>query len=231
MTPDRTTVTSTANERIKAAVRLRDRAGADGTGQTIVDGAREIARALDGGVSISEAFACRELVQTAAAEDVVARLRARDRCDRCLPDGHGQACLRRPIRRRRRRRSHTLDRSRGARAAREPLVVVVESVEKPGNLGAVLRTADGAGADAVIAADPLTDLFNPNAIRASLGTIFRVPVAAGPVLRRPRLAPRPWNPPDRGPGRRRDAIHAGGPARAARDRPRQRSRRTERGVG
>ena len=56
--------------------------------------------------------------------------------------------------------------------------MVVEGVEKPGNLGAILRSADGAGADALIAADPRTDLFNPNAIRASLGTVFTVPVAA-----------------------------------------------------
>ena len=62
----------------------------------------------------------------------------------------------------------------------DPLVVVLEGVEKPGNLGAVLRSADGAGADAVIVADPRTDLFNPNAVRASLGTIFTVPVAAAP---------------------------------------------------
>ena len=61
----------------------------------------------------------------------------------------------------------------------DPLVVVLEAVEKPGNLGAVLRSADAAGADAVIVADPRTDLFNPNAIRASLGTIFALPVAAG----------------------------------------------------
>ena len=60
-----------------------------------------------------------------------------------------------------------------------PLVVVLEAVEKPGNLGAVLRSADAAGADAVIAADPRTDLFNPNAVRASLGAIFAVPLAAG----------------------------------------------------
>ncbi len=58
-------------------------------------------------------------------------------------------------------------------------MVVLEGVEKPGNLGAVLRSADGAGADAVVAADPRTDLFNPNAVRASLGTIFAVPLAAG----------------------------------------------------
>jgi TrmH family RNA methyltransferase len=63
----------------------------------------------------------------------------------------------------------------------EPLAVVVEGVEKPGNLGAALRSADGAGADALIAASPRTDLLNPNAIRASAGTIFSVPIAAAPT--------------------------------------------------
>ena len=57
-----------------------------------------------------------------------------------------------------------------------PLVMVLEAVEKPGNLGAVLRSADAAGADAVIICDPLTDLFNPNLIRASIGAVFTVPV-------------------------------------------------------
>ena len=56
-----------------------------------------------------------------------------------------------------------------------PLIVVLEAVEKPGNLGAVLRSADAAAADAVIVCDPLTDLYNPNLIRASLGAIFTVP--------------------------------------------------------
>lgn len=60
----------------------------------------------------------------------------------------------------------------------EPLVVVLESVEKPGNLGAVLRSADAAGADAVLVCDPLTDLYNPNLIRSSLGGIFTVPCVA-----------------------------------------------------
>ena len=59
-----------------------------------------------------------------------------------------------------------------------PLIVVLESVEKPGNLGAVLRSADAARADAVIVCDPLTDLYNPNLIRASLGGIFTVPTVA-----------------------------------------------------
>lgn len=60
----------------------------------------------------------------------------------------------------------------------QPLVVVLESVEKPGNVGAILRSADAAGADAVIVCDPLTDLYNPNLIRASLGTRFSVPTVA-----------------------------------------------------
>ncbi len=59
-----------------------------------------------------------------------------------------------------------------------PLILVLESVEKPGNLGAVLRTADAAGVDAVLVCDPLTDLYNPNLIRASLGAFFTVPVVA-----------------------------------------------------
>ena len=59
-----------------------------------------------------------------------------------------------------------------------PLVVVLESVEKPGNLGAILRSADAAGADALIVCDPLTDLYNPNLIRNSTGAIFSVPCVA-----------------------------------------------------
>ncbi|MDY0170959.1 MAG: RNA methyltransferase, partial [Thermoguttaceae bacterium] len=67
------------------------------------------------------------------------------------------------------------------RLPEHPLVAVLEGFEKPGNVGAVLRSADGAGISAVVVADPRTDLFNPNAIRASLGTIFSLPVrkAAG----------------------------------------------------
>ncbi len=63
------------------------------------------------------------------------------------------------------------------RLPENPLVVVLEGVEKPGNLGAVLRSADAAGADAVLICDPLTDLYNPNLIRASIGAVFTVPVA------------------------------------------------------
>jgi TrmH family RNA methyltransferase len=171
-------ITSAGNPRVKAAVRLRDRSERDATGLTIVDGTREIARALDANVEVVESFVSEDLPDstdalgvvgalertgapvTQVSKHVMAKLAFGDRTDGVI------AIIRPP----------------SARLADltlppNPLVVVVESVEKPGNLGAVLRTADGAGADAVIAADPLTDVFNPNAIRASLGTIFRLPLA------------------------------------------------------
>ncbi len=65
----------------------------------------------------------------------------------------------------------------GLALSAQPLVVVVESIEKPGNLGAVLRTCDAAGVEALLVSDPQTDVFNPNVIRASLGTVFSVPIA------------------------------------------------------
>jgi RNA methyltransferase, TrmH family len=172
-------LTSAKNPRVRAAAALRDRRARDEAGLTLVDGARELARALAGGARVVEVF-----VDAAALDDEgrAAVGLARERGATVTPvAGHVLGRL------------AYGDRSEGLVATvaipetslarlslpEDPLVVVLEGVEKPGNLGAVLRSADGAGADAVIAADPRTDLFNPNAIRASLGTIFAVPVAAG----------------------------------------------------
>lgn len=171
-------ITSLANPRVKAAVRLRDRRERQATGLTIVDGAREILRALDAGVEIETAFVAPELIRSPEASAVAGRLK-----DRSTTLAVSPAVLEKVA---------FGDRSDGivvvARLGgrtlgdivlpSDPLVVVLEAVEKPGNVGAVLRSADAAGASAVIAADPLTDLDNPNAIRASVGTIFTVPVAA-----------------------------------------------------
>ncbi|PIR42149.1 rRNA methyltransferase [candidate division WWE3 bacterium CG_4_9_14_0_2_um_filter_35_11] len=63
--------------------------------------------------------------------------------------------------------------------SKNPLIIVVETVEKPGNLGAIFRTADAAKVDAIIVCDPKTDLYNPNVIRASVGCLFSVPFATG----------------------------------------------------
>lgn len=71
-------------------------------------------------------------------------------------------------------RSHDLN---ALRLSDKPLVLVLEAVEKPGNLGAILRTADAAGLDAVIVCDPSTDVYNPNVVRSSVGCLFTVPLA------------------------------------------------------
>jgi len=175
-TPD---LTSTANPMVKAVARLRDRRERDRTGRTIVDGAREVRRAIEAGARVEEAFVCTPLLQGEDARAALDGLEARsvpvlttnekvfeklafgDRADGML------AIVRVP--------STALD---DLDVPSEPLVVVLEAVEKPGNLGAVLRSVDGAGADALIVASGRTDLFNPNVIRASAGTVFSVPLAA-----------------------------------------------------
>jgi TrmH family RNA methyltransferase len=171
---------SPKNPRVRAAAALRDRRSRDEAGLTLVDGSRELARALAGGARVVEVFVDEDRLG-AEGRDAVALARSR-----------GAAIV--PVASAVLDRLAYGDRSEGVVATvripdldleslvlpADPLLVVVEGVEKPGNLGAVVRSADGAGADAVIASDPRTDLFNPNAIRASLGAIFAVPVAAGP---------------------------------------------------
>ena len=178
MTDTRGPITSLTNARVKAAVRLRDRREREATGFTIVDGAREILRALDAAVPIETAFVAPDLVRSPDATAVVDRVGRRDSTVEVSQPVLAKIAFG--------------DRSDGVvaivRAPQlvlddldlpdDPLLVVVEGVEKPGNLGAILRSADGAGVDAVVAADPLTDPFNPNAIRASLGTIFGLPVVS-----------------------------------------------------
>lgn len=172
-------LTSTANPRIKATAALRERRERDRTGLTLVDGTRELRRALEAGATVAEAFVCEPLLAGPDARAVLDALR-------------DQGTIVAPV-------SETVfqklafgSRSEGVvavvrippldldvlRIKDDALVVVLESVEKPGNLGAVLRSADGAGADAVVLTDVRTDPFNPNAIRASAGTIFSVPLAA-----------------------------------------------------
>ena len=172
---------SPSNPRIKAAAALRDRRERDATGLTLVDGAREVRRALEAGVEVVEAFVCEPLLgggDARAALDAIrsggvalittsetafAKLAFGDRAEGVV------AVVRIP--------SFALD---GLQVPADPLILVIEGVEKPGNVGAVLRSADGAGVDAVIAASPRTDLANPNVIRASAGTFFSVPMAAAP---------------------------------------------------
>jgi TrmH family RNA methyltransferase len=171
-------ITSVANPRLKAAVRLRGRRERDKEGLTLIDGVRETLRAMSGGAVIQEAFIapefcvdqeCLALLERLREESVTVwelgreafeKLAYGDRIDGVV------AVAETPLRR--------LD---DLVLPPEPLIAVVEGVEKPGNLGAILRTADGAGLSAVIVAESATDLFNPNIIRASLGAVFALPVS------------------------------------------------------
>jgi TrmH family RNA methyltransferase len=170
-------ITSLQNERVKQAVKLRDRGSRDDTGLMLVEGYRETKRALDNGIRPSAFFFCRPLflgtnedalLAAAAAagaemfecsEPVFRKLSYRDRPDGLLAVApalrRGLADLVLPP---------------------DPLLLAMEHVEKPGNLGTMLRSADAGGVHAVIVCDRCTDVFNPNAVRASIGTIFTVPV-------------------------------------------------------
>lgn len=182
MDDSRPDLTSTANPRVKAVVRLRDRRERERSGLTVIDGARELRRALDGGVEIVEAFTCIPLLRGADARAALEALRVAG----TPVQGTNETVF---------EKLAFGERAEGLLAVAripstdlhalplpsEPLLVVVEGVEKPGNLGAVLRSADGAGANALIAASPRTDLYNPNTIRASAGTVFGMPLAAAPT--------------------------------------------------
>jgi TrmH family RNA methyltransferase len=166
-------ITSRQNPRVKDAAKLRDRKARERQGRFVIDGAREIGRALAAGIEILEAYVCEPLCsadEAAAASHQLARAAAvaatvTEEVFEKLCFGEGRDGLVAVARTPRR----SLDEIQLPAA---PLIAVIEGLEKPGNVGAVLRSADGAGVDAVIVAEPRTDLFNPNTIRASLGTVF-----------------------------------------------------------
>ncbi len=174
-----TLIRSLQNPKVKSAVRLRDRRHRSKQGRILIDGARELSRAIGAGVELIEVFVCEPLCETPEARQVLADL-----------DDHPADVIQ--VTEAVFAKLAFGDRAEGALGIaatpsadladlslpENPLLVVLEGVEKPGNLGAVLRSADAAGASAVILADPCCDLFNPNAIRASLGTIFTTSVAS-----------------------------------------------------
>ncbi len=174
-------IDSPRNPHIQSAVALRDRKARIALGHTIVDGARECRRAVEAGFTVEEAYVCDSLavgedarrVQAVLAERGVLVTRVSERTHGRLAFGNRRdgivLIVRVP--------PSSLD---GLRFGASPLVLVTEDVEKPGNLGAILRTADAVGADAVIAVGG-TDLFNPNVVRASVGTVFTVPLATAPA--------------------------------------------------
>lgn len=170
-------ITSRHNPRLKQAAKLRDSRERRKTGKLLIDGARETLRALQAGVEPVEALvdeACdhdrarealaelrsREVPIYSVASDAFEKVAYGDRADGVIliaaAEPRGLSDLRLPL---------------------DPLILVVDAVEKPGNLGAILRTADGAGVDAVVVSEARVDLFNPNAIRSSVGAVFRSGIA------------------------------------------------------
>lgn len=177
MTSSGFVVSSLQNPRVKQVVKYRKRATRDEENRLVIEGFREIRRALDNGYPVREVFYCEALFQGDNEPSLLERARQggaelvpctaavfqkmayRDRPEGLLALGPQI-------------RLALADLDVGPR----PLLIVGESIEKPGNLGSILRSADAAGADAVLVCDAGTDINNPNTVRASIGTLFSLPV-------------------------------------------------------
>ncbi len=174
-------ITSLQNPKMKNAVRLFDRKARDESGLFLIEGYRELSRAVDASIEIVSLFICptlflgeneQSLIDKALKggadifscdPKVFKKLSYRDR-----PDGLIAVASQMKL---------SLDAlSRKIQGKQNPFFLVAESIEKPGNLGTILRSCDAVGADGVIICDRCTDIYNPNVVRASVGTLFTVPV-------------------------------------------------------
>ncbi len=164
------TITSLHNPKIKDLLQLIEKSKERRTrGLFVVEGLREVTRALAAGYPAETVFLCREILSEPPAVDPDKVFTvSREVYDRIAYRGGTEGIV--AVLHTRERRLEELP------LGEKPLILVLESVEKPGNIGAVLRSADAAGVDAVLVCDPLTDLYNPNLIRASLGAVFHCPV-------------------------------------------------------
>ena len=172
-----TEIDSLQNPRVKLARGLKRKRQRDRSGLFLLEGERELARGLESGLEATQIFLCPKLFKHGAKSEA----RHRAHLNRSVPVAYlsqkvFQACSYREnpdgflaLCKVFRTSLHDLSLSPN------PLLLVLESIEKPGNLGALLRTADAAGVDAVILNDPVTNTFNPNVIRASAGVVFAVP--------------------------------------------------------
>jgi TrmH family RNA methyltransferase len=160
-------ITSAQNPQIKEILRLQKPRERKEEGVIMVEGYQEILMAIGAGFEIEKLFFCQDLAGKKRIEKIednkiisVVPLVFKKIAYRENPDGFLAIA-----------KSKILELEE-IKLSKNPLVIVLESVEKPGNLGAILRSADAAGADAVIISDQRTDIYNPNVIRASLGTVF-----------------------------------------------------------
>ena len=167
------TITSVHNPRVKQLMKLQgSSAERRSMGMFVVEGRRELDHCIEGGYRVQTLIICRKLLdcqlpdidaqQIEVSAYVYSKIAYRGTTEGLMAVVEA--------------RHMRLDDLHFKH--NQPLLLVLESVEKPGNLGAVLRSADAAGADAVIVCDPLTDIYNPNIIRSSIGAVFTVPCVA-----------------------------------------------------
>lgn len=181
------TVTSAQNPKIKELLALQEKSRLRRErGLFVVEGRRELGHCIEAGYRVRTIFVCREIIPGTEADAIIWKAETVSRkgqsdgllvidipsalYDKVAYRGGTEGIIAEVE-----WKDLSLD---GLHLTGNPLIMVLESVEKPGNLGAVLRSADAAGADAVIICDPLTDLYNPNLIRASIGAVFSRQVAA-----------------------------------------------------
>ena len=180
-------ITSVQNPKVKHVALLQQKSSERRrTGLFVVEGQREIGHCIEAGLEIDSLFCCPQLLQDGGLElnTQPSTLNTQNSTLKTITSYEVTPAVYEKMAYRGstegmlavvRSRPATLD---GLTLSEHPLIVVLERVEKPGNLGAVLRSADAAQADAVIVCDPLTDLYNPNLIRSSIGAIFSVPCVA-----------------------------------------------------
>jgi TrmH family RNA methyltransferase len=174
-------ITSLQNPKVKEVIRLRDRHDRDKTNLFLIEGYRELLRASLAKREIHELFICPEyflgsnenaLIETIVgrgaklipcSKQVFAKISYRDRPDGLLAIAPQQHL-------------GLNDLEKILKNKSNPFLIVAEAIEKPGNLGTILRSADAVGADALLLCDRCTDIHNPNVVRASVGTLFTVPV-------------------------------------------------------
>ncbi|MBP6099985.1 MAG: RNA methyltransferase [Flavobacterium sp.] len=170
-------ITSVQNPFIKSIIQLQEKAKArKQSGLFIIEGRREIQLAIKGGYQIEQLLFLPEMIAKEElllisknavelieiSKEVYQKIAYRDTTEGVIAVAHAKSFLLSDL-----------------QLSENPLILVVESIEKPGNLGAMLRTADAAHIDAVLVADPKTDLYNPNMVRSSVGCLFTNQIAVG----------------------------------------------------
>lgn len=172
-------ITSIQNPKVKLLLQLQQKSSERRkTGLFIVEGRRELLHCIEAGYEVDTIFHCPSVMGEGEETEAVMALLPQYRNFEVSKEVYDKVAYRggtEGVIAEVKTRSLTLG---DLKLKPNPLLVVLESVEKPGNLGAILRSADASGVDAVIVCDPLTDLYNPNLIRSSIGGIFSVPCVA-----------------------------------------------------